>query len=93
MLKKIRKTLTQKGQGVVEYALILGFVAIIAVYLLTGSGLKDSLKTNINNANAVAEEMDLQYRVANGTTQIIGNVGAESAQNTPGSAPDIPFGP
>ncbi|MBQ6297949.1 MAG: hypothetical protein IJK81_09740 [Selenomonadaceae bacterium] len=36
MLKKIREYFAQKGQGVVEYALLLGFVAVIAV-AFTGS--------------------------------------------------------
>lgn len=53
MLKKIRELLIEKGQGIVEYALILGFVAIIAVGLLGGSGLADTVKQNIDNMKEV----------------------------------------
>lgn len=59
MLQKILKSLTQKGQGVVEYALILGFVAIIAVYLISGSGLTGELKNNVDNAKEVVSKSRL----------------------------------
>ena len=51
--KKIREFIKEKGQGTVEYALIIGFVAIIAVYMLTGSGLQTSTKKNITNISDV----------------------------------------
>lgn len=47
MLQKIRKLLTQKGQGVVEYALLLGFVAVVTVGIVTGDD--NSLKTTFKN--------------------------------------------
>ena len=63
MLQRIEKFFrrdSQKGQGIVEYALILAFVAAIAAYVFTSSGqgsIKDSItglfsdaKTNIGNA-------------------------------------------
>ncbi|MBQ6297947.1 MAG: hypothetical protein IJK81_09730 [Selenomonadaceae bacterium] len=59
--KKIQEFLKEKGQGVVEYALILGFVAIIGVYLVTQSGMKDAVKNNVSNAKAVLTDMDAQY--------------------------------
>ena len=44
MLQRIRK-FTQKGQGIVEYALILAFVvAIAAVALSTDSGIGQAIK-------------------------------------------------
>ncbi|MBQ3434574.1 MAG: pilin protein [Selenomonadaceae bacterium] len=52
MLKKIRELIKkglQKGQGVVEYALMLGFVAIIAAYLIGGSNLVSSVKGAIDD--------------------------------------------
>ena len=49
MLKKIREFISEKGQGVVEYALILGFVAILAVSLIGGSGLVKAVQDNIDN--------------------------------------------
>ena len=42
MFQKIRKLLADKGQGVVEYALLLGFVAVITVAMVSGDD--DSLK-------------------------------------------------
>ena len=67
MLKKIReffKKISEKGQGTVEYALILGFVAIIAVYMLTGSGLQTSTKQNITNTDEVLDQMATDYNTA-----------------------------
>ena len=66
MFKRIRKILSQKGQGVVEYALIIGFVAIIAVYMLTGSGLQTSTKKNITNISDVLYELRVQYAIYGG---------------------------
>ena len=62
--KKIREFIKEKGQGTVEYALIIGFVAIIAVYMLTGSGLTSNAKANIDNANQVATDIDSQFDAA-----------------------------
>ena len=53
MLKKIREFISQKGQGVVEYALLLGFVAILAVSLIGGSGLVDAVQQNISDVKDV----------------------------------------
>lgn len=62
--KKIREFLKEKGQGTVEYALILGFIAIIAVYMLTGSGLKDTAKSNVSNANSVGSDIKTAFDAA-----------------------------
>ena len=35
MLQQIKKIYSEKGQGIVEYALILAFVAVIAAFALT----------------------------------------------------------
>lgn len=59
MLQKFRRLLLQKGQGVVEYALILGFVAVLAVYLITGSGLLGAAKSNIDNVKSVMDSSRL----------------------------------
>lgn len=42
MLQKFRRFLADKGQGVVEYALILGFVAVITVVMFKSGGLKET---------------------------------------------------
>lgn len=36
--------LSQKAQGIVEYALILAFVVVVAAVLTTDSGLSDAIK-------------------------------------------------
>ena len=44
MLERFKVTLKEKGQGLIEYALILAFVAGIAMMLFSGNGnLKDTL--------------------------------------------------
>ena len=48
MLQKIRKFFSDKGQGVVEYALLLGFVAVITVALVNDGGLKDTFKGTLS---------------------------------------------
>ena len=57
MLKKIsnlfsflKERLDEKGQGMVEYALILAAVAIIAVVAIWGSGTGSSGKTSLKEA-------------------------------------------
>lgn len=42
--------LSQKAQGIVEYALILAFVVVLAVVLTTDSGLSDAIKGVFSNA-------------------------------------------
>ena len=70
MLKKIReffqKKDSEKGQGAVEYALVLGFVAVIAIYLLTGSSLTENTKANIDNINSVATDINASFVDAKG---------------------------
>ena len=67
MLKKIREFLKEKGQGVVEYALILGFVAVLAVALIGSSGLQTSSKNNIDHAQSVLSTIDYQFSTAGGS--------------------------
>ncbi|MBQ4495290.1 MAG: hypothetical protein II968_05935 [Selenomonadaceae bacterium] len=62
--KAFEKFVKEKGQGTVEYALILGFVAIIAVYMLSGSGLRKDVQVNVNNADAAATDINAQYTAA-----------------------------
>ena len=46
MLTSMRKFFVEKGQGIVEYAVLLAFVVAIAAYVFTGN---NSLKTEISN--------------------------------------------
>lgn len=44
---------SEKAQGIVEYALILAFVTIIAAALMSDTGIKGSIQTVINNVDAL----------------------------------------
>ena len=66
---KVMRYLEQKGQGIVEYALILAFVVAIAAGLTNAGGIKDKISsiftqvgntlntanTNATNANKKTE--------------------------------------
>lgn len=43
----------EKAQGIVEYALILAFVTVIAAVLLNETGLKGHINTVIQNVDAL----------------------------------------
>lgn len=49
MLKKFRECFSKKGQGVVEYALLLGVVAVIVVAFATKDGFIDTFHTTLSN--------------------------------------------
>ena len=49
LLKKLKAT--EKGQGMVEYALIIAFVAAIAIFALNGG-----LRTAVSNAFQKAQD-------------------------------------
>ena len=56
MMKKVKST--EKGQGMVEYALIIAFVAAIAIFALNG-GLGNAVRDAFTNAsNMVASATD-----------------------------------
>lgn len=42
--------MSQKAQGIVEYALILAFVVVVAAVLTTDNGLSDAIKGVFSNA-------------------------------------------
>ena len=50
LVDKIKKS--EKGQGMVEYALIIAFVAAIAIFALN-NGLKDAVKGAFDNASSM----------------------------------------
>ena len=60
---KIMRYLEQKGQGMVEYALILAFVVAVAVALTGEGGIREAIQTTftnvtntLNDANDAAEQ-------------------------------------
>lgn len=59
--KKVKEFFKEKGQGVVEYALLLGFVAIVAAYLSSSSGLIKQSQDNMNHINEQAKSISDQY--------------------------------
>ena len=79
MWKKIRELFKQykeeKGQGVVEYALILGFVAILAVALFQTDGLKSKVQ---NNMTAVGNELDAMSNAITSQTSAIHSASGSS---------------
>ena len=50
LIKKLKAS--EKGQGMVEYALIIAFVAAIAIFALN-NGLKDAVKGAFDNASSM----------------------------------------
>ena len=44
--------MSQKAQGIVEYALILAFVVVVAAALLSGGDLSDAVKGIFDNTAA-----------------------------------------
>lgn len=50
-MKTSQKILSQKGQGLVEYALILGFVGAIALFVMFKGGFSDSVEGAFNTAS------------------------------------------
>ena len=61
MLKKIREFFSQKGQGVVEYAILLGLAAAIAAALVGGAGLQKHADDAVSHASAVGEAANSYY--------------------------------
>ena len=55
MLVSLRKFFTEKGQGIVEYAVLLAFVVAIAAYLFGNSGIKDEVTATFNSTKSVLE--------------------------------------
>lgn len=55
MLISMRKFFKEKGQGIVEYAVLLAFVVAIAAYLFTSSGIKDEVTATFNSTESMLQ--------------------------------------
>ena len=64
LIQKIKSS--EKGQGMVEYALIIAFVAAIAIFVLSNEGLGGAVGNAFNNASDMVES-------ANEAVQDVGN--------------------
>lgn len=53
LVEKIQTS--EKGQGMVEYALIIAFVAAIAIWALSGDGLGAAVNGAFDNASSMVE--------------------------------------
>ena len=53
LIQKIKSS--EKGQGMVEYALIIAFVAAIAIFVLSDDGLGGAIGSAFTNASTMIE--------------------------------------
>ena len=61
MLQRIEKIWSEKGQGIVEYALILAFVVAIAIVALqSNSGIGQSIQNLFSNTGSKIESAGSQ---------------------------------
>lgn len=61
LIAKLKKS--EKGQGMVEYALIIAFVAAIAIFALN-NGLKESVKNAFSNASSMIDSATAKSKEA-----------------------------
>ena len=76
MLTKMRNMLTEKGQGIVEYALLLAFVVALAT-MLNGVGLASAVKDTFDKVASLLSG-DSNYALM---LNKYGNVGRRSLVN------------
>lgn len=71
LIKKIKTLVSEKGQGMVEYALIIAFVAAIAALALNSNdGLGDKIKSAFTSAG---DQIGSQVDKAGGSTSTTTN--------------------
>jgi len=56
MLTSMRRFFTEKGQGIVEYAVLLAFVVAIAAYLFTTSGIKNEVTATFSSTQSMLQQ-------------------------------------
>ncbi len=60
MLVSLRKLYAEKGQGIVEYAVILAFVIAVAAYIFSDSALKDEVTKTFSKTTSVMTKANSQ---------------------------------
>ncbi len=65
LIDKLKKS--EKGQGMVEYALIIAFVAAIAIYVLNG-GMRTAVNQAFTNASNMVTSATTQANLEKPTT-------------------------
>ena len=53
MLLELKAFCGKKGQGIVEYAILLAFVVVVAAFLFTSGGLKDEVTATFNSTASI----------------------------------------
>ncbi len=76
LMDKLKKS--EKGQGMVEYALIIAFVAAIAIYVLNG-GMRTAVNQAFTNASNMVTSATTQANLESATTT--GNGGGNGGGN------------
>lgn len=56
MLTSMRRFFKEKGQGIVEYAVLLAFVVAIAAYLFTSSGIKNEVTATFSSTQSMLQQ-------------------------------------
>lgn len=69
MLTSMRKFFKGKGQGIVEYALLLAFVVAIAVWALSDGSLGGAIKTNFEKTASAVTNFSVTTGNTNTNTQ------------------------
>ncbi len=60
MLVSLRKLFTEKGQGIVEYAVIIAFVIAVAAYIFSDGGLKNEVTKTFSKTTSVMSNANTQ---------------------------------
>lgn len=60
MLTSMRNFFKGKGQGIVEYAILLAFVVAIAAYLFTAGGVKEEISSTFSKTVSTLKQGNAQ---------------------------------